>query len=83
MKNLLFLLLSAFLLRKKCDLFLLDEPEISLHLEWQKKLIQSLRRLAPDSQFVIVTHSPGIVMKGWMDKTINLGNYTLTESDHE
>lgn len=46
-------------------LILMDEPEISLHLSWQEKLIAEMRNINPDSQIIIVTHSPAIIMNGW------------------
>ena len=53
-------------------IFLMDEPEISLHLEWQEKLISEIMKLSPDCQLIIVTHSPAIVMNGWMDSYIDI-----------
>ena len=56
----------------KKTIFLMDEPEISLHLEWQEKLISEIMKLSPDCQLIIVTHSPAIVMNGWMDSYIDI-----------
>ena len=50
----------------------MDEPEISLHLEWQEKLISEIMKLSPDCQLIIVTHSPAIVMNGCMDSYIDI-----------
>jgi predicted ATPase len=41
--------------------FILDEPEISMHVDWQKVLIKSMRQLSPEAQFIIATHSPEIM----------------------
>jgi predicted ATPase len=41
--------------------FILDEPEISMHVDWQRVLISSMRQLSPDAQFIIATHSPEIM----------------------
>jgi predicted ATP-dependent endonuclease of OLD family len=43
----------------------LDEPEISLHIEWQMKFISTLQKLNPNCQLLISTHSPGIFGQGW------------------
>ena len=51
---------------------MLDEPEVSLHLSWQEKLISTIRDIHPQCQLIIVTHSPAMVMKGWMDKMIDI-----------
>ncbi|PSU86980.1 hypothetical protein C0W35_21900 [Photobacterium kishitanii] len=54
------------------SLILMDEPEISLHLSWQKKLIKIIKNINPNSQVIIVTHSPAIVMDGWRDSYIDI-----------
>lgn len=60
-KTLLNLIMSVYINNDKNTLFLFDEPEISLHIDWQKKLIPVLRDIAPESQFIITTHSPALV----------------------
>jgi len=42
-------------------IFIADEPELSLHVLWQEKLISSLRGLNPNAQIISATHSPDIV----------------------
>lgn len=42
---------------------LIDEPEISLHVDWQERLISEMQQLNPDTQFIIATHSPTIMAK--------------------
>ena len=49
------------------SLILMDEPEISLHLSWQEKLLDEITKINKSSQIIIVTHSPAIVMNGWFD----------------
>ncbi|WP_215767525.1 AAA family ATPase [Gluconobacter cerinus] len=61
------------------SIILMDEPEISLHLSWQEKLISQIRFLNPESQILIVTHSPAIVMNGWMDKFIDISDIEVKE----
>ena len=51
---------------RPCVLFM-DEPEISLHFEWQERLIAIIRELNPNVQIILSTHSPAIIMSGWMD----------------
>jgi predicted ATP-dependent endonuclease of OLD family len=46
----------------------MDEPEISLHFDWQKKLIQYITELNPNVQIILATHSPAVIMEGWRDK---------------
>ena len=40
---------------------ILDEPEISMHVDWQKRLVHSMQQLSPESQLIIATHSPEIM----------------------
>jgi predicted ATP-binding protein involved in virulence len=40
---------------------LIDEPELSMHIDWQRRLIPALRALAPESQRIVATHSPEIM----------------------
>jgi ABC-type glutathione transport system ATPase component len=44
-------------------LFLIDEPEISLHVEWQRQFLSDLQAIASRSghAFLIATHSPQII----------------------
>ena len=48
-----------------CVLFM-DEPEASLHIEWQQKLIGMIRSLNPNVQLILTTHS-AVIMEGWLD----------------
>ena len=49
-----------------CVLFM-DEPEASLHIEWQQKLIGMIRELNPNLQLILTPHSPAVIMEGWLD----------------
>lgn len=49
-----------------CVLFM-DEPEASLHIEWQQKLIGMIRELNSNVQLILTTHSPAVIMEGWLD----------------
>lgn len=42
-------------------IFIIDEPEISLHLSWQEIFVKSLINASPNTQFIIATHSPAII----------------------
>ncbi len=41
-------------------IFFIDEPELSLHVDWQNKLFSLLKQQNPSNQFIISTHSPFI-----------------------
>ncbi|MGW2635364.1 AAA family ATPase [Streptomyces sp. NPDC001348] len=55
-------------------LVLIDEPEISLHVSWQKRFIEDLQRIARLVKFrsVVATHSPQIAGK-WISRMVSLG----------
>ena len=59
-KQLLILLTETLLQRERPFVFLADEPEISLHIAWQRKIIPSIKRLNPNAQIIVATHSPEI-----------------------
>jgi len=43
------------------SIFVIDEPELSLHIRWQGYLIDALQKLRPaDCQIVVATHAPEI-----------------------
>ena len=43
--------------------FVIDEPELSLHVDWQRQLFSILMHQQTSNQFVIATHSPFIYGK--------------------
>jgi hypothetical protein len=40
---------------------MIDEPEISLHVQWQRRLISDIVLLNPGTQLIVATHSPEIM----------------------
>lgn len=44
-------------------IFFIDEPELSLHVDWQRRLFLTLNQQNPSNQFIITTHSPFIYSK--------------------
>ena len=61
-------------------LILIDEPEISLHVLWQKAFIDDLQAIAKvqNIKFLVATHSPQIINNHW-DLTRDL--YDLSKTD--
>ena len=43
------------------SIILIDEPEISLHPEWQQNILDFYRKVAGNNQLIIATHSPHII----------------------
>ncbi len=69
-KQILLLLFTLFLMEDKPTVLLLDEPEISLHIEWQDRLVSLMQDLNPNCQIILTTHSPNIFADGWEDKLV-------------
>lgn len=57
---------------EKISIILMDEPEISLHLDWQEHFIKRITVLNPNAQLIIVTHSPALIMNGWNDVYLDM-----------
>ena len=61
---------------QRCVLFM-DEPEASLHFEWQQRLIGMVHELNPNAQIILTTHSPALIMNGWEDHVTEVSDITL------
>ena len=59
-KQLLILLTQALLWERDPVVYVADEPELSLHVTWQEKLLKSITALAGRCQVIVATHSPDI-----------------------
>jgi predicted ATP-binding protein involved in virulence len=57
---------------KRSSIFI-DEPELSLHPDWQRTLVPTLIAQGNENQFFMATHSPFIYAK-YPDKEIMLGD---------
>ena len=66
-KQMLVILLTVLVRDNDCCVLFMDEPEASLHIEWQQKLIGMIRELNPNVQLILTTHSPAVIMEGWLD----------------
>ena len=71
-KQILILLTQALLKVDEPVVYIADEPELSLHVVWQEKLLESLVTLSGQIQIIVATHSPDIVGR-YRDKVIDLG----------
>lgn len=43
--------------------FIIDEPELSLHISWQERFVDSVREANGTAQIVMATHSPAIILE--------------------
>ncbi|MEU0955567.1 AAA family ATPase [Streptomyces niveus] len=62
-RQILLLLSNTILARGNTRVFLIDEPELSLNVKWQRKLMSALLACTEDSgmQFVVATHSVEVI----------------------
>ncbi|WP_301584569.1 AAA family ATPase [Halomonas alkaliantarctica] len=60
-KQLLIILGEALLQEKSACIYIADEPELSLHVMWQERLVDNLLALNPNAQIIFATHSPDVV----------------------
>lgn len=60
-KQLLIQFMEVILQESRSLIFIADEPELSLHVTWQERLLKTLRDLNENAQLIVATHSPDIV----------------------
>ena len=78
-KQLLVILLTVLVENGQHYTLIMDEPEISLHIEWQQQLINLIRELNPNVQIIMSTHAPALIMDGWMDAVTEVDEITNNE----
>jgi ABC-type glutathione transport system ATPase component len=74
-RHLLLLFCSTIQALDKSSIFMIDEPEISLNIKWQRRLVPALRECAGQSpiQYLFATHSFEILAQ-CKDNAIKLDN---------
>lgn len=75
-KQILAIMLTVLVEDNQPYILFMDEPEISLHIEWQKQLIDLIVELNPNVQIILTTHSPAVVMNGWLDRVTEVSDIT-------
>lgn len=76
-KQMLIILLTVLVEDEQPYVLFMDEPEVSLHIEWQKRLIDLCLELNPNVQIILTTHSPAVVMNGWVDSVTEVSDITV------
>ncbi len=76
-KQMLCILLTVLVEDNLPHVLFMDEPEVSLHFEWQKRLIDLVLQLNPKIQLIMTTHSPAVIMNGWGDHVTEVTDITL------
>lgn len=74
-QHLLLLLASTLYAQENPSLFVIDEPELSLNVKWQRQLLEILAECTEDAstQFVLATHSVEI-LTGHDEHVVRLDN---------
>ena len=75
-KQILVILLTVLVEDYEHYVLFMDEPEVSLHIEWQKRLIDLILELNPNVQIILTTHSPAVIMNGWIDRVTEVTDIT-------
>lgn len=75
-KQMLAILLTVLVEDNQNYVLFMDEPEVSLHIEWQKQLIDLIIDLNPNVQIILTTHSPALIMNGWLDRVTEVDDIT-------
>ena len=65
-KQLLLLLLMVGNTKQAPCIFFMDEPDLSMHIDWKEELVTRLHNMNKNMQIILSTHAPSVIT-GWMD----------------
>ena len=65
-KQLLLLILMVGNTKQQPCVFFMDEPDLSMHIDWKEELVTQLHEMNPNMQIILSTHAPSVIT-GWMD----------------
>ena len=66
-KQILLLLLMVSNTQQQPCIFFMDEPDLSMHIDWKEILVKELHELNPNMQIILSTHAPSVIT-GWHNK---------------
>ena len=66
-KQILLLLLMVGNTNQEPCIFFMDEPDLSMHIDWKEILVEELHNLNPNMQIILSTHAPSVIT-GWQDR---------------
>lgn len=72
--------LGADALQQTPGIVLIDELDLHLHPRWQQHIVEDLRRLFPEVQFIATTHSPFIIQTLRTGELISLDTEPVPET---
>jgi len=67
-RQLIIIFIHLIFEKKGSKVFIIDEPELSLHVQWQSIFTDEITNISPKTQFILATHSPEIIA-GYETKT--------------
>ena len=76
-KQMLVIMLTVLVEDQQPYVLFMDEPEVSLHVDWQQRLIDLILTLNPNVQIILTTHSPAVIMNGWADRVTEVSDITV------
>lgn len=56
---------------------LIDEIDMHLHPEWQKRILEDLHNIFPKVQFIVTTHAPSVLVNIEKEHILLLDNYKV------
>jgi predicted ATP-dependent endonuclease of OLD family len=66
-KQILLLMLMVSNTNQSPCIFFMDEPDLSMHIDWKEILVTELHNLNPNMQIILSTHAPSVIT-GWQDR---------------
>ena len=76
-KQMMLILLTVLLEDQQPYVLFMDEPEVGLHVDWQQELVSIITEMNPNIQLILTTHSPAVIMNGWLDKVTEVSDITV------
>jgi energy-coupling factor transporter ATP-binding protein EcfA2 len=72
-RQLLLLLSNTVLARKRSSIFIIDEPELSLNVKWQRQLVDALLKCSHGGgiQYILASHSLELITR-YQSRTVRL-----------
>lgn len=61
---------------------LIDELDMHLHPEWQKRIMEDLHYIFPEIQFIVTTHAPSVLVNIKKEHVLLLDNYKIFVPDN-
>ncbi len=60
-KQIMIIFANSILRKRKGTIYIIDEPELSLHVGWQERFISDIQNIQSGAQYIFATHSPEII----------------------